>query len=118
MTFYYKELDRQIRIQGTISRHDAAASDEYFESRPVKSRIGAWISAQSKVIPSRVYLMRKFVEYSLKNVGKTVKRPDFWGGYALTPVRIEFWQGRPSRLHDRLNFRLEDGNWVVERLSP
>ena len=118
MTFYYKELDRQIRIQGNIEKHDPEKSDEYFSSRPIKSRIGAWISAQSKVIPSRVYLMRKFAEYSLKNVGKPVTRPDFWGGYALTPIHIEFWQGRPSRLHDRINFRLENGSWVAERLSP
>ena len=118
MTFYYKELDRQIRIQGHVSKHDPKASDDYFLSRPIKSRIGAWVSAQSKVIPSRVYLMRKFAEYSLKNMGKPVRRPDFWGGYALTPVHIEFWQGRPSRLHDRINFRLENGQWVAERLSP
>ena len=118
MTFYYKELDRQIRIQGTISRHGEKESDEYFLSRPIKSRIGAWISAQSKVIPSRIFLMRKFAEYSLKNAGRTVKRPEFWGGYAITPIHIEFWQGRPSRLHDRINFRLENGNWVAERLSP
>lgn len=118
MTFYYKELDRQIRIQGTITKHAEAASDEYFSSRPIKSRIGAWISAQSQVIPSRVFLMRKFAEFSLKNVGKQVKRPDFWGGYALSPLRIEFWQGRPSRLHDRIRFRMENGEWVAERLSP
>lgn len=118
MTFYYKELDRQIRIQGTITKHDELESDQYFLSRPLKSRIGAWVSAQSKVIPSRVYLMRKFAEFSLKNAGKSVKRPDFWGGYAITPIHIEFWQGRPSRLHDRINFRLENDEWVAERLSP
>jgi pyridoxamine 5'-phosphate oxidase len=118
MTFYYKELDRQIRIQGRIEKHDPVASDEYFLSRPIKSRIGAWISAQSQVIPSRVFLMRKFAEYSLKNAGKTVKRPEFWGGYALTPIHIEFWQGRPSRLHDRINFRFTNGKWLAERLSP
>jgi pyridoxamine 5'-phosphate oxidase len=118
MTFYYKELDRQIRIQGTVEKHDKEESNKYFLSRPIKSRIGAWISAQSQVIPSRIYLMRKFAEYSVKNMGKTVQRPDFWGGYALTPIHIEFWQGRPSRLHDRINFRLEDGQWVAERLSP
>lgn len=118
MTFHYKELDRQIRIQGTVTRHNEAVADEYFLSRPIKSRIGAWISDQSEVIPSRVFLMRKFAEYSLKNVGKQVKRPEFWGGYALSPVRIEFWQGRPSRLHDRIRFRLENGEWRIERLSP
>ncbi|RLD24379.1 MAG: pyridoxamine 5'-phosphate oxidase [Bacteroidetes bacterium] len=118
MTFYYKELDRQIRIEGTIEKHDEAASDEYFDTRPIKSRIGAWISAQSQPIPSRVYLMRKFVEYSLKHVGQKVKRPPFWGGYALTPDNIEFWQGRPNRLHDRINFRLVENDWEIDRLSP
>lgn len=118
MTFYYKELDRQIRIQGEIAKYDPSTSDEYFLSRPLKSRIGAWISKQSHVIPSRVYLMRKFAEFSLKNMGKQVERPPFWGGYALTPVKIEFWQGRPNRLHDRIRFRLENGAWLIERLSP
>jgi pyridoxamine 5'-phosphate oxidase len=118
MTFYYKELNRQIRIQGTIIKHAEAASDEYFDARPFKSRIGAWISKQSQPIPSRVYLMRKFVEYSLKHVGQKIKRPPYWGGYVLTPDHFEFWQGRPNRLHDRINFRLEDGKWKIERLSP
>ena len=118
MTFYYKELNRQIRIQGSIVKHTEAASDEYFDTRPFKSRIGAWISKQSQPIPSRVYLMRKFVEYSLKHVGQKVKRPPFWGGYALTPDHFEFWQGRPNRLHDRINFRLVDSKWEIERLSP
>lgn len=118
MTFYYKELNRQIRIEGTITKHDEAASDEYFSTRPLKSRIGAWISAQSQPIPSRVFLMRKFVEYSLKHVGQKVKRPPFWGGYVLTPDNIEFWQGRPNRLHDRINFRLVDSAWEIDRLSP
>jgi len=118
MTFYYKELDRQIRIQGDIQVHQSEASDEYFLSRPIKSRIGAWVSKQSKAIPSRVYLMRKFVEFSIKNKGKQVTRPPFWGGFALSPIRIEFWQGRPSRLHDRISFKLGDDGWVIERLSP
>jgi pyridoxamine 5'-phosphate oxidase len=118
MTFYYKELNRQIRIQGSIVKDAAGASDDYFVSRPLKSRIGAWISKQSQPIPSRVYLMRKFVEYSLKHAGQKVTRPPFWGGYALTPDHIEFWQGRPNRLHDRINFRLADNKWEIERLSP
>lgn len=118
MTFYYKELDRQIRIRGTIEKYEGNPADEYFISRPIKSRIGAWISKQSSPIPSRFYLMRKFTEFSLANMGKTVARPPFWGGYALTPDHIEFWQGRPSRLHDRIEFRLEDGSWRVQRLSP
>jgi len=118
MTFYYKELDRQIRIEGKIEKCSEATSDEYFATRPIKSRIGAWISKQSQPIASRVFLMRKFAEYSLKHVGQTVTRPPFWGGYMLDPDRIEFWQGRPSRLHDRINFQLVEGHWQVHRLSP
>ena len=118
MTFYYKELNRQIRIEGTIEKCDDSTSDKYFSTRPIKSRIGAWISNQSQPIPSRINLMRKFAGYSLKHVGQTIKRPPFWGGYALTPDHIEFWQGRPSRLHDRFNFRLVENNWEVERLAP
>jgi pyridoxamine 5'-phosphate oxidase len=118
MTFYYKELDRQIRVEGTIEKIDSTESDKYFDSRPLKSRVGAWISEQSKPIPSRVALMRKFVEYNLKNIGRKVERPPNWGGYALLPDRIEFWQGRPNRLHDRINFRLHDKKWEIERLSP
>ena len=118
MTFYYKELDRQIRIRGTIEKYEGKAADEYFASRPIKSRIGAWISKQSSPIPSRIYLMRKFTEYSLANMAKSVVRPPFWGGYALTPDHIEFWQGRPSRLHDRIEFKLVDGSWDIQRLSP
>jgi pyridoxamine 5'-phosphate oxidase len=118
MTFYYKELDRQIRLEGTIEKVDTAESDKYFDSRPLKSRVGAWISEQSNPIPSRVFLMRKFAEYNLKNIGHKVKRPLNWGGYALSPDRIEFWQGRPNRLHDRINFTLQDGNWEIERLAP
>ena len=118
MTFYYKELNRQIRIEGTVMKHDFATADEYFATRPLKSRVGAWISKQSQPIPSRVYLMRKFVEHSLKHIGQKIKRPPFWGGYILTPDHIEFWQGRPNRLHDRINFRLVENKWKIERLSP
>jgi pyridoxamine 5'-phosphate oxidase len=118
MTFYYKELDRQIRIEGTVEKSEDAMADAYFSTRPLKSRIGAWISNQSHPIPSRISLMRKFVEYSLKHVGQPVKRPPFWGGYALLPDHIEFWQGRPNRLHDRISFRLVDNMWKIERLAP
>ncbi len=118
LTFYYKELDRQIRVDGRVSKCTAATSDAYFKTRPLKSRIGAWVSPQSQPIPSRFYLMRKFAAYGLQTMGKTVERPPFWGGYALTPDHLEFWQGRPNRLHDRINFRLVNGAWEVERLSP
>ncbi|MEN8249233.1 MAG: pyridoxamine 5'-phosphate oxidase [Bacteroidota bacterium] len=118
MTFYHKELDRQIRIEGIVEKYEGKPADEYFSTRPIKSRIGAWISKQSSPIPSRIHLMRKFTEYSLSHIGQPVGRPPFWGGFALSPDHMEFWQGRPSRLHDRINFRLIDGAWTVERLSP
>ena len=118
LTFYYKELNRQIRVNGNVSKCSEAVSDEYFNTRPLKSRIGAWVSDQSHIIPSRIHLMRKFAEFSLKNLGQKIKRPDHWGGYELTPDRIEFWQGRPNRLHDRIDFILEDGKWNGARLAP
>jgi len=118
MTFYYKELNRQIRVEGTIEKTGASTSDQYFSTRPLPSRIGAWISSQSQPIPSRIHLMRKFAAFSLKNIGQTIQRPPFWGGYALKPDHIEFWQGRPNRLHDRINFKLADNTWLIERLSP
>ncbi len=118
LTFFWQGLERQVRISGPVSKCSAAESDAYFMTRPLKSRIGAWISHQSEPIPSRFYLVRKFAEYSLKNAGRTVTRPPFWGGYALQPEMIEFWQGRPSRLHDRIRFTRSGSSWQIERLSP
>jgi len=118
LTFYYKELNRQIRITGKVDKCSSEVSDDYFSSRPLKSRIGAWVSDQSKAIPSRIYLIRKFAEYGIKNLGQTIKRPPHWGGYQLTPDHIEFWQGRPNRLHDRIVFTLADGHWQSSRLAP
>ncbi len=118
LTFFWQGLERQVRISGPVSKCSAAESDAYFMTRPLKSRIGAWISHQSEPIPSRFYLVRKFAEYSLKNAGRTVTRPPFWGGYALQPEMIEFWQGRPSRLHDRIRFTHSGSSWQIERLSP
>ncbi len=118
LTFYYKELNRQIRVTGKVDKCSSEVSDNYFASRPLKSRIGAWVSDQSQAIPSRIYLMRKFAEFGLKNLGQTIKRPAHWGGYQLTPDYIEFWQGRPNRLHDRIEFKLEEGQWQSKRLAP
>lgn len=118
LTFYYKELNRQIRIAGKVEKCNSEVSDNYFASRPLKSRIGAWVSDQSQAIPSRIYLMRKFAKFGLKNLGQTIKRPAHWGGYELTPDYIEFWQGRPNRLHDRIEFKLEEGHWQSKRLAP
>ena len=118
LLFYWDALERQVRIAGIASRVSEAESDAYFGSRPVGHQIGAWVSRQSKVIEGRQVL-----EESVKEVTKSfergpVPRPPYWGGYRLVPDRWEFWQGRKSRLHDRLRYRLEGGSWVRERLAP
>lgn len=118
LTFYWKELERQVRIEGRVTRLSKETSEQYFHSRPWKSQIGAWVSHQSKPLSSRFELMRKFTLKAASLMGKTVPLPNFWGGYLLQPNRIEFWQGRPSRLHDRINYKWVDYQWVIERLSP
>lgn len=119
LSFVWHKLERQIHIEGKAERCSAEVSDTYFASRPYKSRIGARISPQSKVIGSRMQIMRAFVYEAAKWVGKSIKRPDNWGGFAVTPTRIEFWQGRESRLHDRFQYTLlENGEWKRERLAP
>ncbi len=119
ITFLWHQLERQIHIEGVCRRVAPEVSDAYFAQRPYKSRIGARISPQSQSIPSRTYIMSEFVKESLKYTGRTVPRPDNWGGYAVTPRRIEFWQGRESRLHDRFLYELrEDGSWSLDRLAP
>lgn len=118
LTFFWKELERQVRIEGLVKKISIEDSDTYFKSRPYKSRVGAWVSDQSKPLSSRFELMQKFTVKAAKLIGQEVPKPDFWGGYILIPNRIEFWQGRPSRLHDRINYRLKDDDWQIERLSP
>jgi len=119
LTFLWHEFERQIHIEGTIERLPAAESDAYFAMRPYKSRVGARISPQSQPIPSREYIMMRFAAESLRFVGREVPRPENWGGFAVTPSRIELWQGRDSRLHDRFLYELqEDGTWSLERLAP
>ena len=117
LTFFWPELERQVRIEGRVERLDAAASDEYFESRPYTSRIGAWASEQSQVISGKSVLVARAAAVGLKHP-LHVPRPPHWGGYILIPDRVEFWQGRPSRLHDRIQYRLEQAAWHKERLSP
>lgn len=118
LTFFWKELERQVRISGTVEKISKEDSESYFKTRPYKSRVGAWVSDQSKPLSSRFELMRKFTLQAAKFIGQDVPLPDFWGGYILIPDRIEFWQGRPSRLHDRINYTLEHKEWEIERLSP
>lgn len=119
LVFFWKELERQVRITGLIEKVSAAESDAYFTSRPISSRIGAWASPQSQPIDSRKVLEDKETELKQAFEGKEIPRPLHWGGYRVRPVTIEFWQGRPSRLHDRIQYTLEEnGQWKIERLAP
>jgi pyridoxamine 5'-phosphate oxidase len=119
LVFFWKELERQIRISGLVSFSPTAVSDEYFSSRPEGSRIGAWASPQSEAIESREWLEEKEKEYREAWTGRSIERPEHWGGYTVKPVSIEFWQGRPSRLHDRFRYSLQNStSWKIERLAP
>lgn len=118
MTFFWPALERQVRIEGRVERVTAEESDAYFKVRPLGSRLGAWASPQSRVIDGRGELERLLAETQARFMETAPHCPEHWGGYRLLPERIEFWQGRPSRLHDRLNYRLEQGAWLRERLAP
>jgi pyridoxamine 5'-phosphate oxidase len=119
LVLFWKELERQIRITGVITKISAADSDAYFNIRPEGSRIGAIASPQSQVIPNREWLENEVEDVSHRITSKSISRPSHWGGYRLMPAIIEFWQGRPNRLHDRIQYTLqEDGNWKIERLAP
>ena len=117
LTFLWKELERQVRVEGTIEKVDAAESDEYYLVRPLGSRIGAWASPQSEVVAGRAWLEKRVDEFAAK-YGENPPRPPHWGGYRVVPDCLEFWQGRQSRLHDRIAYRLENGKWTLGRLAP
>jgi len=119
LLFFWVELERQVRITGSVTKVATAESDEYFHSRPFESQIGAWASAQSTAVADRAALETRYAELLTQHAGQVVPLPPFWGGYRVKPECIEFWQGRPSRLHDRLLYlRQADGSWARSRLSP
>lgn len=119
LVFFWKELERQVRITGLVEKLSDKESDEYFSSRPEGSRLGAWVSPQSQVIENRQWLDIEEAKKKDEFSGKEIARPAHWGGYLVKPVIVEFWQGRPSRLHDRIQYTLgEKGEWLIERLAP
>ncbi len=118
LLFFWPELQRQVRIEGDISRLTPEESEAYFHSRPRGSQIGAWASRQSNGVTNRAELEKKFAEMEARFEGQQVEYPIFWGGYAVSPLRWEFWQGRPSRLHDRLLYERSPKGWRITRLAP
>lgn len=118
LLFFWKELERQVRISGTVEKISNGRSDEYFRSRPYESRLGAWASEQSSEIPDRGYLEKRFSELKEKYNDGNVPLPPFWGGYTLVPDNFEFWQGRENRLHDRIGYIKENDGWEIVRLAP
>jgi pyridoxamine 5'-phosphate oxidase len=118
LVFFWKELERQVRIVGHVARTSPAESSAYFATRPLGSRIGAWASRQSSPLADRHALDRAVAEASARFSDREPERPDHWGGFRVAPIQVEFWQGRPSRLHDRVRYVLNSGRWQRERLSP
>jgi len=118
LLFFWAELERQVRIEGIVEAVDAATADAYFRTRPRPSRIGAWASPQSATLPDRAALEQRFADAERRFPGDEVPRPPRWGGYRVVPATFEFWQGRPSRLHDRVAYAQEDSGWRTRRLAP
>jgi pyridoxamine 5'-phosphate oxidase len=119
LVFWWGELERQVRIEGVVAPVADQEADDYYRTRPEGSRISAWASEQSSVVPDRAALERSWDEAARRHAGAEIPRPPYWSGYRLTPREYEFWQGRPNRLHDRIRYRsAPDGGWVIERLSP
>jgi pyridoxamine 5'-phosphate oxidase len=119
MNFFWPQMERQVKIEGRVEKLLEEESQMYFHSRPRESQIGAWASKQSEVIPSRQHLEQLVEKYTRDFEGQEIPRPPYWGGYLIIPEKIEFWQGRPSRLHDRIRYvHIADSDWKTERLSP
>jgi len=118
IVFFWHNLERQVRIEGAVSKISNAQSDNYFKERPLGNKIGAIVSPQSQVIPNRQYIEDLKTEIETKSKNKEIHRPTNWGGYRLKPDLFEFWQGRTDRLHDRIQYKKEDAAWIVERLAP
>ncbi|MSQ59978.1 MAG: pyridoxamine 5'-phosphate oxidase [Betaproteobacteria bacterium] len=118
LLFYWHALERQIRIEGSIEKISAIESDEYFQSRPLGASLGAWASPQSEVVPSRAFLEQRFADFTQRYESEP-PRPAHWGGYRIKPNLLEFWQGRPDRMHDRIRYRMQNEmRWEIERLAP
>jgi pyridoxamine 5'-phosphate oxidase len=118
LTFWWAELERQVRILGKVEKVSESESDAYFSVRPRGSQLGAWVSSQSEVIENREVLTDKLDKFEAQFANQPVPRPPHWGGYRVIPHEIEFWQGRPSRLHDRIRYQYQNNEWKIERLSP
>jgi pyridoxamine 5'-phosphate oxidase len=119
LVFFWKELERQVRITGLVKKLTAGENDAYFLSRPASSQLGAWASPQSQVIGNRNWLDDQYKKFAEQFQREQLYRPEHWGGYLVQPVIVEFWQGRPSRMHDRIQYTLEEGGgWKIERLAP
>jgi pyridoxamine 5'-phosphate oxidase len=119
LVFLWGDLERQVRVVGSVEKATDIEADTYFQSRPLGSRLGAWASTQSEVIPSREFLETRMAMLKTEYQGREIPRPDHWGGFRVVPTEMEFWQGRPSRLHDRLRYRLQEkGAWMIDRLAP
>ena len=119
LVFFWKELERQVRIEGVAEKVSPIISDEYYDSRPLESKIGAWASPQSQIIASRSVLQNIFSKLEKDFKDQPIKRPEHWGGYKVIPNKIEFWQGRPGRMHDRIEYsKINDNNWTTVRLAP
>ena len=118
LLFYWAELERQVRIEGTVERLAGPESSEYFAARPRESQLSAWASPQSRVVADRLTLERGMDRLRASHDGQEIPRPPFWGGFRCVPSMLEFWQGRPGRLHDRIRFRREADRWMIERIAP